>query len=57
MIFHAISDLEYRSGEYRLIWNTFGWTAWNYTKTPACLIRDVRLPTAMEVCEKDANGP
>lgn len=53
MRFHASSDLEYRSGEYRLIWNIKGWSAWNYTKDKALICRDVRLPVAMEACEAD----
>lgn len=56
MIFTADSSMSYRSGDYRIIWNTMGWSVWNYARQKACIVRDVRLPVAMEACEADAEA-
>lgn len=33
-----------------------GWSVWNYARQKACIVRDVRLPAAMEACEADAEA-
>lgn len=53
LIWHADKPMTYRSGSYRLYWTTMGWSAWDFSKRKALLIRDVRLPEAMKACEDD----
>ena len=53
MQFYAESAQSYRSGDYRVVWGVFGWTAWNYAKRKACIARDVTLSHALAICEDD----
>ena len=56
MIWHALNDLDYQSGNYRLCHTVMGWDVWRWGSYPANLARGLRLKAAQALCEADAKA-